>query len=76
MTVIKLHNITQSYDENKILHNINYTFENSKFYTILGPSGCGKTTILKLIGGFIHPTGGEIFFENKKMNNVDANKRK
>lgn len=76
MTVIKLHNITQSYDENKILHNINYTFENNKFYTILGPSGCGKTTILKLIGGFIHPTGGEIFFENKKMNNVDANKRK
>lgn len=76
MTVIKLHNITQSYDNNKILHNINCTFEDNKFYTILGPSGCGKTTILKLIGGFIHPTGGEIFFGNKKMNNVDANKRK
>ncbi|CDZ99317.1 Spermidine/putrescine import ATP-binding protein PotA [Jeotgalicoccus saudimassiliensis] len=76
MTVIKLHNITQSYNDNKILHNINYTFQNNKFYTILGPSGCGKTTVLKLIGGFIHPTGGEIFFGNTKMNGVGANKRK
>lgn len=31
-----------------------------EFFTLLGPSGCGKTTLLRLIAGFEHPTGGDL----------------
>ncbi|MEZ5930940.1 MAG: ABC transporter ATP-binding protein [Alphaproteobacteria bacterium] len=35
----------------------------NEFFTLLGPSGCGKTTLLRLIAGFDHPNGGQIFLD-------------
>ena len=41
----------------------------------LGPSGCGKTTTLRIIGGFVDPTEGDIFFDGKKINGLPPHKR-
>ena len=41
--------------------------------TLLGPSGCGKTTLLRMIAGFEDPTGGDIFFGERRMNDVSPN---
>ncbi|MCG1008588.1 ABC transporter ATP-binding protein [Salinicoccus sp. ID82-1] len=76
MTNINLQNINYQYGDTVILKNIEHTFEAGRFYTILGPSGCGKTTILKMIGGFIHPTDGKVSFDGRTMNGIDANRRK
>ena len=35
------------------------------FITIIGPSGCGKTTLLKIIGGLLKPSKGEVFVDGK-----------
>ncbi|MDR3300313.1 MAG: ABC transporter ATP-binding protein [Candidatus Accumulibacter sp.] len=35
---------------------------------LLGPSGCGKSTILKAIGGFLKPSGGEILLDGTRVN--------
>ncbi|WP_428417568.1 ABC transporter ATP-binding protein [Phocicoccus schoeneichii] len=75
MTEIRLQNIHQYFDDAHILKNIDFTFSEGKFYTILGPSGCGKTTLLKIIGGFVNPTSGDLYFGDKKMNDIPANKR-
>ena len=40
-----------------------------EFVSILGPSGSGKTTLLRTINGLETSTGGEIYFDNKKVNN-------
>ena len=39
----------------------------NEFVTLLGPSGCGKTTLLRCIGGFEHPTGGEILYKGQDI---------
>ena len=75
-TIIRFNNVTKQFDQNPaILNNVSFEIERGKFYTLLGPSGCGKTTILRLIAGFIEPTKGEIFINDKLVNNIPANKR-
>ena len=39
----------------------------NEFVTLLGPSGCGKTTLLRCIGGFETPTGGEILYKGQNI---------
>ncbi len=73
--IICLKNISVSFNNEKILNNLNLSIKNGEFVTILGPSGCGKTTTLRIIGGFLKPDSGDIFFEGKKVNDVPAHKR-
>jgi len=47
-----------------VLDDISLKVEPGSFLCVLGPSGCGKTTLLKLIGGFEPPTGGELYINN------------
>ena len=49
----------------KVLKDVNISFPNQQFVTILGPSGCGKTTLLNLIGGLDQYTSGDLIIEGK-----------
>ena len=44
------------------VRDVNLTIEPGELFFLLGPSGCGKTTLLRMIAGFIDPTGGNITF--------------
>ena len=68
-------NITVAYGDNIVLKNLNLSIHDREFITLLGPSGCGKTTTLRILGGFIEPDEGEVFFEGKKINGVPPYKR-
>ena len=50
--------------------------EKNDVISIIGPSGSGKSTFLRCLNLLEKPNGGEIFFEDKKINdaNVDINK--
>ncbi|CZQ86787.1 ABC transporter ATP-binding protein [Trichococcus ilyis] len=74
--IIKLENVKKVYDDETVLHDINFELEKGKFYTLLGPSGCGKTTILRLIAGFADATEGTIQINGETVNEVPANRRK
>lgn len=74
--LLSFKSVSKSYDDLQILDKIDIDIESSHFYTLLGPSGCGKTTILKLIAGFETADNGEIIYQNKKINQTPANKRK
>src|SRR5690606_31943364 len=42
---------------------ISFAIEPGKIVCVIGPSGCGKTTVLRLVGGFLKPTGGTVRVE-------------
>lgn len=70
MKLISLKNIYKKFNDQFVLNNINLEINENQFVTLLGPSGCGKTTTLRIIGGFIEPTEGQIYFEGHMMNGV------
>jgi iron(III) transport system ATP-binding protein len=46
-----------------VVDHVSLRIEAGELFFLLGPSGCGKTTMLRMIAGFIEPTGGQIVFE-------------
>ncbi|MFO1056947.1 MAG: ABC transporter ATP-binding protein [Dongiaceae bacterium] len=65
--LLVLSNVRKSYGSNEILKGVDLDIADGEFLVIVGPSGSGKTTVLRLIGGFAEPTGGEILFEGRSI---------
>jgi len=74
--LIRLTNCSMAFDDEIVLNNLNIYFNDQEFLTLLGPSGCGKTTTLRIIGGFLVPTSGDVFFDGVRINDVPPYKRK
>ena len=51
------------------LKGVNLKINKGEFVSILGPSGSGKTTLLRTINGLETSSGGEIYFDNKRVDN-------
>ncbi len=60
MASVELRGLTKHYGPLAVVDNVSLTIEHGQLVCLLGPSGCGKTTTLRLIAGFVEPTGGEI----------------
>ena len=73
--LIQLKGVTKEYGGNVVLKGIDLEINSNEFVTLLGPSGCGKTTTLRIIGGFVDPSGGEVLFNGEDINDVPAHKR-
>jgi len=66
---IFLKNVSKCFKEHEALEPTTLTIEDGKTTVLIGPSGCGKSTLLRLIVGLISPTEGQIFFDDKEVNN-------
>lgn len=73
--IVSLKDIVVIYDGERVLKEINLDIMDKEFITLLGPSGCGKTTTLRIIGGFVTPNSGEVFFDGKPIGNLPPYKR-
>ena len=74
-SVVELQGVSFSYGAVEILHAIDLAVEDGEFLVVLGPSGSGKTTILRLIGGFLAPSGGRITLDGTDIAHVPINRR-
>ena len=64
--MLKLIDISKSYDGKKVVDNLTLDFPYCGFVAICGPSGCGKTTLLNLISQLTKPDGGKVIFDIPK----------
>ncbi|NCB71574.1 MAG: ABC transporter ATP-binding protein [Clostridia bacterium] len=72
---INIEHAVKKYGENIIIPGLNLYVKEGEFFTLLGPSGCGKTTLLRMIAGFNSIEGGDFYFNDIRINDMDPAKR-
>ncbi len=72
---ITLTSVTKQFGNTVAVDDVSLQVESGEFFSILGPSGCGKTTTLRIIGGFVYPTAGEVFINGESMTQTPPYRR-
>ena len=72
---ISIRHALKKYGDNVIIPDLNLEIKEGEFFTLLGPSGCGKTTLLRMIAGFNSIEGGDFYFNERRINDLDPAKR-
>lgn len=72
---IIIRNAKKAYGDTVIIPNLSLDIKEGELFTLLGPSGCGKTTLLRMIAGFNSIEGGDFYFNDKRINDLDPAKR-
>ena len=75
MANIKFTGVHKSFGSNKIIKDFNLKGKEDEFLVLVGPSGCGKSTLLRMIAGLEKIDEGEIFINDKKINDLHPSKR-
>jgi phospholipid/cholesterol/gamma-HCH transport system ATP-binding protein len=69
--LVKLTDVNFTYDRRPVLKGINMQIPRGKVVAIMGLSGCGKTTTLRLIGGQLKATSGEVLVAGRNVSELD-----
>ena len=76
MATVELKNITKVYEGNvQAVKDANITITDQEFVVLVGPSGCGKTTTLRMVAGLEDITGGELYIDEKLVNDIPPKDR-
>ena len=75
MSFLRLEGLVKKFGDFVAVEDMSLNIEKGEFVSLLGPSGCGKTTTLQMIAGFLTPTEGKIFINDKDITHVKPNKR-
>ena len=68
--MLEIKNLKKIYKNGvQALNGVNLYIKKGEFVALLGPSGSGKTTLLRTVNGLETLSSGEIYFDNKKVNN-------
>ncbi|MCY1153141.1 MAG: ABC transporter ATP-binding protein [Sphaerochaetaceae bacterium] len=72
---INIQHALKAYGKNVIIPDLDVEIRDKEFFTLLGPSGCGKTTLLRMIAGFNTIEGGDFYFDENRINDLDPSRR-
>ncbi|MBR0163851.1 MAG: sn-glycerol-3-phosphate ABC transporter ATP-binding protein UgpC [Lachnospiraceae bacterium] len=76
MSSLSLKNIGKTYPNGfEAVKDFNLDIEDKEFIIFVGPSGCGKSTTLRMIAGLEDISSGELYIDDKRMNDVEPKDR-
>ena len=76
MAEIELKHVCKTYENGfEAVKDFNLKIADKEFIIFVGPSGCGKSTTLRMIAGLEDISGGELYIDGVKMNDVSASDR-
>lgn len=70
--LVRLNDVSFAYDQRPVLEGISMEIPRGKLVAIMGSSGCGKTTTLRLIGGQLKPTQGQVWALGQPVHALDG----
>ncbi|GIO21617.1 ABC transporter ATP-binding protein [Oceanobacillus sp. J11TS1] len=71
MAELKLEHIQKKYDKDVVaVQDFNLHIQDKEFIVFVGPSGCGKSTTLRMIAGLEEISSGELYIDDRLMNDV------
>ena len=73
MAVLKVDNISKSFDGEKIIQNISLKLQEGEIVSLLGVSGGGKTTLFNIISGLSHPDEGAVYLNEENITGKPGN---
>jgi ABC-type sugar transport system ATPase subunit len=75
MSGVVLKDIKKSYGAVHVIHGVDLDIKKGEFIVFVGPSGCGKSTLLRMIAGLEEISGGDMFIDDVRVNDVPPSKR-
>ena len=75
MANVKLVDLRKSFGSVDIIKGVNIDIADGEFVVFVGPSGCGKSTLLRMIAGLEEITGGDLYIDGKRVNDVQPRER-
>jgi putrescine transport system ATP-binding protein len=72
---ILIEGVSKSYGANTAVDNISLSIYKGEMFALVGASGCGKTTLLRMLAGFVEPSGGRICIDGVEMSTVAPHER-
>ena len=76
MATVKLEHVYKKYPNGfEAVKDFNLDIEDKEFIIFVGPSGCGKSTTLRMIAGLEDISSGDLFIDDKRMNDVEPKDR-
>ncbi len=75
MAEVSIRNVSKSYGDNEVLHDVSVEVADGEFIVIVGPSGCGKSTLLRMVAGLEEITTGEIAIGGRVVNDIEPKDR-
>jgi len=75
MSSVRLDTVSKRYGDHVAVRDFSLEIAEGEFLVLLGPSGCGKTTTLRMIAGFVEPSGGRIFFGERDVTELPPYRR-
>ena len=72
---VQLQNVVKLFDDVRAVDDVTLDIKKGELFFLLGPSGCGKTTCLRTVAGFYQPDSGNLYFDDRLMNDVPPHKR-
>jgi len=73
---VHLRGIHKRFGDTVAVHPLDLEVQAGEFLTLLGPSGCGKTTTLRMIAGFVSPSGGQLLIDGEDVTALAPQKRR
>lgn len=75
MGTLKLRDLTKKFDKHLAVDRVNLTVADGEFVVLVGPSGCGKSTTLRMIAGLETITDGDLYLNDKRLNDLHSSQR-
>ncbi|HUB14367.1 MAG TPA: ABC transporter ATP-binding protein [Acetobacteraceae bacterium] len=72
---LRLDRVSRDFGQTHALRDVSLTVQRGEFVALLGPSGCGKSTALNCIAGLLQPTGGEIWLDEQRVDEIGPEDR-